>query len=74
MAMSLYPKEGNPFWEKYSTRAVAQTIKTYSRFTFDSPYLVAQSIHSKRIGMEYPLICFNGGRLETNGTYSKRTK
>jgi len=74
MAMSFYPKEGNPLWEKYSTIAVAHTIKTYSKFTFDYPYPVAQSIHSKRIGMEYPMICFNGGRPETDGTYSKRTK
>ncbi len=74
MAMSFYPKEGNPLWEKYSTRAVVHTLKTYSHFTFDYPYPVAQSIHSKRIGMEYPMICFNGGRPEPDGTYSKRTK
>lgn len=74
MAMSFYPKEGNPLWEKYSTRAVAHTIKIYSKFTFDFPYPVAQSIHSKRIGMEYPMICFNGGRPQADGTYSKRTK
>jgi hypothetical protein len=74
MAMSFYPKEGNPLWEKYSTRAVAHTLKTYSHFTFDYPYPVAQSIHADRIGMEYPMICFNGGRPEPDGTYSKRTK
>ena len=74
MAMSFYPKEGNPLWEKYSTRAVVHTLKNYSHFTFDYPYPVAQSIHSKRIGMEYPMICFNGGRPEPDGTYSKRTK
>ena len=33
MAMSYYPKEGNPLWEQYSTRVVAHTIKTYSKFT-----------------------------------------
>ena len=74
MAMSFYPKEGNPLWEKYSTRAVAHTLKVYSSFTFDYPYPVAQSIHSKWIGMEYPMICFNGGRPEPDGTYSARTK
>lgn len=74
MAMSFYPKEGNPLWEKYSTRAVAHTLKTYSHFTFEYPYPVAQSIHTDRIGMEYPMICFNGGRPEPDGTYSKRTK
>jgi len=74
LAMSFYPKEGNPLWEQYSTKAVAQTLKTYSKYTFDYPYPVAISIHSKSIGMEYPMICFNGGRPEEDGTYSKRTK
>lgn len=74
MAMSMYPKEGNPLWEKYSTKSVAHTLKWYSHYTFDYPYPVAWSIHSNRIGMEYPMICFNGGRPEKDGTYSKRTK
>ena len=74
MAMSYYPREGNPLWEKYSTKVVAHTIRTYSRFTFDYPYPVAISVHSKWIGMEYPMICFNGGRPEPDGTYSKGTK
>ncbi|MEQ8521553.1 MAG: M1 family aminopeptidase, partial [Vicingaceae bacterium] len=74
MAMSFYPKEGNPLWEQYSTKVVAHTIRTYSKYTIDYPYPVAQSIHSKWIGMEYPMICFNGGRPEEDGTYSERTK
>ncbi|WP_321344511.1 M1 family metallopeptidase [uncultured Draconibacterium sp.] len=74
MAMSYYPKEGNPLWEQYSTRVVAHTVKTYSKFTFDYPYPVAISVHTDRIGMEYPMICFNGGRPESDGTYSERTK
>ena len=74
MAMSYYPKEGNPLWERYSTKLVAHTIKTYSKFTVDYPYPVAISVHSKWIGMEYPMICFNGGRPEADGTYSERTK
>ncbi len=74
MAMSLYPKEGNPLWEKYSTRVVAHTLKTYSKYTFDYPYPLAYSVHTDRIGMEYPMICFNGGRPEADGTYSERTK
>ncbi len=74
MAMSLYPKEGNPLWEKYSTKAVAHTLKWFSHYTFDYPYPVAWSIHTNRIGMEYPMICFNGGRPEADGTYSERTK
>jgi hypothetical protein len=74
MAMSMYPKEGNPLWEKYSTRVVAHTLRWYSHYTFDYPYPLAWSIHTNRIGMEYPMICFNGGRPESDGTYSKRTK
>jgi hypothetical protein len=74
LAMSLYPKEGNPLWEQYSTKAVAQTLETYSKYTIDYPYPVAISIHTHRIGMEYPMICFNGGRPEPDGTYSDRTK
>lgn len=74
MAMSYYPKEGNPLWEKYSTRIVAQTLKTYSKHTFDYPYPVAISVHAASIGMEYPMICFNGGRPNEDGTYSERTK
>ncbi|MEX1002099.1 MAG: M1 family metallopeptidase [Crocinitomicaceae bacterium] len=74
MAMSYYPKEGNPLWEKYSTRVVAQTLKTYSKHTFDYPYPVAISVHANYIGMEYPMICFNGGRPNADGTYSERTK
>ena len=74
LAMSFYPKEGNPLWEQYSTKAVAQTLKTYSHFTIDYPYPVAISVHTKWIGMEYPMICFNGGRPEADGTYSERTR
>jgi peptidase M1-like protein len=74
MAMSMFPKEGNPLWEKYSTKVIAHTLKWYSHYTFDYPYPVAWSIHTNRIGMEYPMICFNGGRPEADGTYSERTK
>ncbi|MGB1294344.1 MAG: M1 family metallopeptidase [Flavobacteriales bacterium] len=74
LAMSYYPKEGNPVWEKYSTHAVAQTLETYSRHTFDYPYPVAISVNSKSIGMEYPMICFNFGRPEKDGTYTAQTK
>jgi len=74
MAMSYYPKEGNPLWERYSTHAVAHTLRVYSKYTFDYPYPVAISVHTDQIGMEYPMICFNGGRPEADGTYSERTK
>ncbi|MEJ6777199.1 MAG: M1 family metallopeptidase [Crocinitomicaceae bacterium] len=74
MAMSYYPKEGNPLWERYSTKLVAHTLKAYSKYTVDYPYPVAISVHSKWIGMEYPMICFNGGRPDDDGTYSERKK
>jgi Peptidase family M1 domain len=74
MAMSYYPKEGNPLWEQYSTKAVAHTLKWYSHHTFPYPYPVAISVHTNQIGMEYPMMCFNGGRPEKDGTYSERTK
>lgn len=74
MAMSLYPKEGNPLWEQYSTRVVAHTLKTYSKFTVDYPYPVAYSVHANDIGMEYPMMCFNFGRPEKDGTYSQQLK
>jgi hypothetical protein len=74
MAMSYYPKEGNPLWEEYSTRVVAQTLKTYSKYTFDYPYDKAISVHAADIGMEYPMICFNLGRPNPDGTYDEREK
>lgn len=74
LAMSYYPKEGNPLWEQYSTEVVAHTLKVYSKYTINYPYPVAISVHAKSIGMEYPMICFNGGRPEADGTYSQRTK
>lgn len=74
MGMSFYPKEGNPLWGRYSTEAVLQTLETYSRHTFDYPYPVAISVNSKEIGMEYPMICFNFGRCEADGTYTERMK
>ncbi|WP_338790380.1 M1 family metallopeptidase [Bernardetia sp. MNP-M8] len=74
MAMSYYPKEGNPLWGQYSTEVVAHTLEVYSKHTIDYPYPVAISVHGPVWGMEYPMICFNGGRPETDGTYSERIK
>ena len=74
MAVSMYPPEGNPLWEDYSTVVVASTLKSYSRMTFDYPYNKAISVHSKNQGMEYPMICWNYGRPDKDGTYSERTK
>ncbi|MEQ9402202.1 MAG: M1 family metallopeptidase [Cyclobacteriaceae bacterium] len=74
LAMSYYPKEGNPLWEEWSTVAVAQTLVTYSKFTTEYPYPKAISVHTASIGMEYPMICFNYGRPNPDGTYSDRLK
>ncbi len=73
MCMSAYPKEAYSLYRKYSTKAVAHTIKTYSKFTIPYPYPVAQSIEASN-GMEYPMICFNYGRTEKDGTYTEATK
>ena len=74
MAMSMYPKEGNPLWSQYSTRIIAHTIKAYSEYTFDYPYPVAWSINAKKMGMEYPMLCFNWGRTRSDGTYTEYEK
>jgi hypothetical protein len=74
LAMSYYPKEGNPLWEKESTKAVKNTLITYSKHTIDYPYPVAISVHAASIGMEYPMICFNFGRPNKDGSYSDRVK
>ncbi len=71
LAMSFYPKEGNPLWEKTSTIAIKNTLEVYSRYTIDYPYPVAQSVHAANQGMEYPMICFNYGRPNEDGTWSE---
>ncbi len=73
MCMSLYGKEAYGVYRPFSTKAVAHTIKTYSDFTIPYPYPVAQSVEAAS-GMEYPMICFNYGRTEKDGTYSESTK
>jgi len=74
LAMSYYPKEGNPLWEQESTKAVANTLRGYSKFTIDYPYPVAISVHTASLGMEYPMICFNYGRPDEDGTYTDNKK
>ena len=74
LAMSFYPKEGNPLWEKESTQAIKNALEVYSRFTIDYPYPVAISVHAADQGMEYPMICFNHGRPDKNGNYSVETR
>ena len=74
MAHSLYPKEANPMWGETSTRVVAHTLKTYSKYTFDYPYPKAISVSAEDQGMEYPMICWNYGRPDENGFVSERIK
>ncbi len=78
MAMSFYPKEGGDLWKKYSTESIIQTLEVYSRFSFDYPYPVAQSVNGPVGGMEYPMITFNGPRTELqkdgSRTYSQAEK
>lgn len=72
LAQSFYPKEGNPLWGKESTKAVKNTLEVYSARTIDYPYPHATSVHAASQGMEYPMICFNFGRPNPDGTYSPR--
>ena len=74
MAISLYPPEANPLWEDYSTKMIAHTLKSYSKYTFDYPYPKAISVSAKDQGMEYPMICWNYGRPDKDGKYTDQTK
>ena len=74
MAVSVYPKEGNPLWEEYSTKVVVHTLKSYSKHMFDYPYHKAISVNARQQGMEYPMICWNFGRPKEDGSYSQRTR
>ncbi len=73
MAMSFYPKEGLPVWQEASTKAVMHALEVYSEATFDYPYPVAISVNTSNIGMEFPMISFNGGRPK-NGKISNAAK
>lgn len=74
LAQSLYPKEGNPLWERESTLAIKNTLELYSERTFEYPYPTAYSVHAANQGMEYPMICFNFGRPSKDGKYSQQTR
>ena len=74
LAMAIYPKEGNPLWEKEGILAVKNTLEVYSKRTFDYPYPVAIAVHAANVGMEYPMICFNFGRPSEDGKYSNRLR
>ena len=74
MAYSLYSKEANPLYGDHSTLATVQTLKTYSKYTFDYPYHKAVSVDGQ-MGMEYPQMAFNPGRPDLpDGGYSDRMK
>jgi hypothetical protein len=73
LAQSLYPKEGNPLWGKESTKAIKNALEVYSERTIEYPYPVAYSVHTANQGMEYPMICFNGGRPAKDGSVSQQT-
>lgn len=74
MAMSFYPKEGLPVWKDESTKAVKAALEVYSEATFEYPYPVAISVNTSNIGMEFPMISFNGGRPNKEGKISDRAK
>ncbi len=70
MAMSVYPAEAVPIWKRYSTEAVAQTLRVYSDVVFPYPYPVAWSAWGAEGGMEYPMISFQTSReIDDKGTY-----
>ncbi|WP_242118129.1 M1 family metallopeptidase [Aestuariivivens sediminicola] len=73
MAMSFYPKEGLPVWQEESTKAIKNALEVYSEATFDYPYPVCISVNTSNIGMEFPMISFNGGRPK-NGKMSKNAR
>ena len=73
MCMSYYPKESYPIYNRYSTKAVAHTLEVYSKYSIPYPYPVAISVEAAN-GMEYPMICFNPGRAEEDGTYTEGAK
>jgi len=73
MAMSFYPKEGLPVWKEESTKAIMHALEVYSEATFDYPYPVCISVNTSNIGMEFPMISFNGGRPK-NGKMSINAK
>ncbi|MGB8705406.1 MAG: M1 family metallopeptidase [Gillisia sp.] len=74
IAEAMYPKEGNPLWGDYGAKVVASTLKSYSDHTFQYPYPKAIAVHAKNQGMEYPMICWDYGRPDEDGTYSDRVK
>ncbi|WP_316821634.1 M1 family metallopeptidase [Pedobacter gandavensis] len=73
MSMSYYGPEAYPIYSRYSTKVIDHTLKVYSKHTIPYPYPVAISVEAAN-GMEYPMICFNHGRADKDGTYTESTK
>ncbi len=71
---SLYPREAMPLWDKVSTRATVQTLKTYGRMSIEYPYPKAINVNGPQGGMEYPMVAFCGYRPQPDGTYSPATE
>ena len=71
---SLYPREAMPLWDKVSTRATIQTLKTYGRMAFEYPYPKAVNVNGPQGGMEYPMVAFCGARPQPDGSYSEGTE
>jgi hypothetical protein len=67
---SLYPRDAMPLWDKVSTKAIAQTMKTYGAMAFEYPYPKAVNVHGPVFGMEYPMIAFCGARPAPDGSYT----
>ena len=67
---SLYPRDAMPLWDSVSTKAIAQTLRTYGRMAFEYPYPKASNIHGRVGGMEYPMIAFCGVRPAPDGSYT----
>jgi hypothetical protein len=67
---SLYPREAMPLWDKVSTRAVLQTMRTYGGMSLKYPYPKATNVHGPVFGMEYPMIAFCGARPSPDGSYT----
>lgn len=74
LAMSYWPKEGDPLWSQYSTNAILQALESYGNHLFPCPYPVMISVNGPVGGMEYPMITFNGARPQDDGTYGEYTK
>ncbi len=71
---SLYPRLAMPLWDKVSTRATLQALKTYGRLVYEYPYPKVANINGPVGGMEYPMVAFCGTRPQEDGTYTDRAE